>query len=35
MMEELITDFVQFYNKDRIQKKLGWKSPKTFSLKCA
>ena len=35
MMEELITDFIQFYNKDRIQKKLGWKSPKTFSLKCA
>ncbi len=35
MMEELITDFIQFYNKDRIQKKLGWKSPMTFSLKCA
>lgn len=22
MMEELITDFIQFYNKDRIQKKI-------------
>ncbi len=35
IMEDLITNFIHFYNKDRIQKKLGWKSPMTFSLKCA
>lgn len=35
MMEELIAGFIQFYNTERIQKKLGWKSPRAFSLKCA
>lgn len=34
-MEELITGFIQFYNTERIQKKLGWNSPLNFSLKCA
>ena len=34
-MEKLITDFIRFYNNERLQKKLGWKSPLNFGLKCA
>ena len=29
--EELIDNFINYYNNERIQKKLGWKTPSEFT----
>ncbi|CEM62314.1 conserved hypothetical protein [Treponema phagedenis] len=34
-MEELISKYIEFFNKKRIQKKLGWKSPVDFRTQVA